>query len=272
MSVKKDSTGRRSISVEIEVPGTPEQVWRAIATGPGISSWFYPTEIDGDTMTLHWAPGMDSTSTVKTWEPLHRFVAESQGLGPNAPPMATEWIVEARGGGTCVVRVVHSLFASTDDWDAQLEGMEEGWPAFFEVLRIYLAHHFGEPSASVLVMSAAGGSPSEAWAALAGPLGLADATPGGRTGPRAPGVPPFAGVVERATRMEQGQGLVLRLDEPAPGVALLGAQVCGGLMASVSLYLFGAGAAAAAKRDEPAWRAWMNQRFPQPAAPAGHQG
>lgn len=28
----------RSIELEIEVPGTPEQVWRAIATGPGISS------------------------------------------------------------------------------------------------------------------------------------------------------------------------------------------------------------------------------------------
>jgi hypothetical protein len=181
--------------------------------------------------------------------------------------MATEWIVEARDGGTCVVRVVHSLFASTDDWDAQLEGMEEGWPQFFDVLRIYLAHHFGEPSASVLVMSPATGSPSEAWVALAGPLGVADARPGGRTGTRAPGVPPLAGVVERTTRMEQGQGLVVRLDEPAPGVALLGAQVCGGCMASVSLYLFGAGAAAAAKRDEPAWREWMNQRFPQPTAP-----
>ncbi len=272
MSVKKDSTGRRSISVETEVPGTPEQVWHAIATGPGISSWFYPTEIDGDKITMHWAPGMDSTSTVKTWEPLHRFVAESEGLGPNAPPMATEWIVEARSGGKCVVRVVHSLFASTDDWDGQLEGMEEGWPQFFEVLRVYLAQHFGEPSASVLLMSMATGSPSEAWATLAGPLGLADAKPGARTGPRAAGVPPFAGVVERATRMEQGQGLVVRIDEPAPGVAILGAQVCGGLMASVSLYLFGAGAAAAAKRDEPAWQAWMNQRFPQPAAPAEPQG
>jgi len=271
MSVKKDSTGRRSISVEVEVPGTPEQVWRAIASGPGISAWFYPTEIEGDTITMHWAPGMDTTAKVKAWEAPHRFVAESEGLGPNAPPMATEWTVEARSGGTCVVRVVHSLFASTDDWDGQLEGMEQGWPAFFEVLRIYLAHHFDEPSASVLVMSPAAGSPTEAWAVLAGPLGVANAAPGKRTESRAAGVPPFAGVVERATRMEQGQGLVLRLDEPAPGVAILGAQDCGCVMASVSLYLFGAGAAAAAKRDEPAWRAWMNQRFPQPAAAAEGQ-
>ena len=35
MPVKKDASGRRWIAVEAEVPGTPEQVWNAIATGPG---------------------------------------------------------------------------------------------------------------------------------------------------------------------------------------------------------------------------------------------
>jgi hypothetical protein len=44
VSVKKEVSGRRSVQVEIEVPGTPEEVWQAIATGPGISSWFVPTE------------------------------------------------------------------------------------------------------------------------------------------------------------------------------------------------------------------------------------
>ena len=43
MSVKKEASGRRSVQVEVEVPGTPEEVWQAIATGPGISSWFVPT-------------------------------------------------------------------------------------------------------------------------------------------------------------------------------------------------------------------------------------
>lgn len=31
-------TGRR-IELDVEVPGTPEEVWHAIATGPSISSW-----------------------------------------------------------------------------------------------------------------------------------------------------------------------------------------------------------------------------------------
>ena len=34
MSVKKEANGRRSLPVEFEVPGTPEEIWQAIATGP----------------------------------------------------------------------------------------------------------------------------------------------------------------------------------------------------------------------------------------------
>src|SRR5258706_12934180 len=137
MSVKKDATGRRSVQVEVEVPGTPEEVWQAIATGPGVSSWFVPTRMetgkDGTPtqMVLNFGPGMDSVSAVTAWEPPRRFAAESDGFGPGAPAIAKEKTVEARSGGVCLVRVVHSLFASTDDWDGQLEGVESGWPAFF---------------------------------------------------------------------------------------------------------------------------------------------
>src|SRR5262249_53242312 len=134
--------------VEVEVPGSPEEVWQAIATGPGVSSWFVPCEIEGregGTITSHFGPGMDVTATIKEWEAPHRFTAESSGAAPGWPPLATEWTVEARSGGTCVVRVVHSLFAATDEWDNQLTGTESGWPAFFLILRMYLAHYRGQP-------------------------------------------------------------------------------------------------------------------------------
>ena len=54
------------------------------------------------------------------------------------PALATEWIVEAKSGGTCIVRVVHSLFSDSDEWDAQLEQVESGWPHFFGLLKQYL--------------------------------------------------------------------------------------------------------------------------------------
>jgi hypothetical protein len=34
MPIRKEPTGRRSVQVEVEVSGSPEEVWRAIATAP----------------------------------------------------------------------------------------------------------------------------------------------------------------------------------------------------------------------------------------------
>ena len=115
MPVKKDPSGRRSIEAEVEVPGTPEEVWQAIATGPGITSWFVPSTVEervGGTATANFGPGMESVATIKEWDPPRRFMAETVE-DPAQGPVATEWIVEARAGGLCVVRVVHSWFASS---------------------------------------------------------------------------------------------------------------------------------------------------------------
>jgi hypothetical protein len=38
MSVKKEASGRRSVRVEVEVPGTPEEVWQARPSVPA-GSW-----------------------------------------------------------------------------------------------------------------------------------------------------------------------------------------------------------------------------------------
>src|SRR5262245_11855398 len=119
MPVRKDATGQRSVEAEVEVPGSPEEVWRAIATGKGSSSWFVPSTVEervGGTAVSNFDPGMESVATIKTWNPPQGFVAETE---EEPGKVATEWVVEARAGGTCVVRVVHRWFASTDDWDAQ---------------------------------------------------------------------------------------------------------------------------------------------------------
>ena len=93
MSVKKEVSGRRSIQVEVEVPGTPEEVWQAIATGPGISAWFVPTEIeerDGKPVAakLTFGPGMESHSVVTVWDPPRVFAREADGWAPGSPPIA----------------------------------------------------------------------------------------------------------------------------------------------------------------------------------------
>ena len=267
MSVKKEASGRRSVQVEVEVPGTPEDVWQAIATGPGISSWFVPTEFeerDGKPVAvkLNFGPGMESSSPITTWDPPRRFGAESPGWMPGSPTVADEWTVEARGGGVCVVRVVHSLFASTDDWDNQLEGTESGWPGYFRILRIYLTHFRGQRSAMMQWMAPAAGTEAEAWETLTAALGLKGSSAGKRwTAPA--GVPALGGVVEHVS--QSPYSALLRLDTPGPGAAAIGAVNFGGQsMATLSFYLYGDQAAATVARETPVWEAWVQERFPAP--------
>lgn len=267
MSVKKEPSGRRSVQVEVEVPGTPEEVWQAIATGAGISSWFVPTEFEERegkpvAVKMNFGPGMESRSVVKAWDAPRTFSAESAGWG-GSPPMATQWTVEARAGGVCVVRVVHSLFASTDDWDNQLEGTESGWPGFFRILRMYLTHFRGERSAMMQWVAPAAGTRAEAWATLTAALGLEGVNAGQRWS-ASEGAPSLGGVVEHVNP-SSGEPL-LRLDKPGPGAAALGAVSHGGKgMVVLSFYLYGDEAAATVTRETQLWQAWIQEHFPAPA-------
>jgi uncharacterized protein YndB with AHSA1/START domain len=267
MPVNIDANGRRYVAVEVEVPGTPEEVWQAIATGPGVTSWFVPTTIEereGGAVNANFGPGMDSKATITHWSPPHRFIAEGASMGPESPNVADEWVVEARAGGTCVVRVVHSWFASNDDWNEQFEGIEHGWPAFFRILRLYLEHFRGLPCTQMQLMGVGPEPASVAWDDLTSALGLAGALQGQRVRTSV-GAPRLGGVVERMGPREYPE-LLLRLDEPAPGIAHLFAMPMGGqIYLPIRLYIYGEQAPAVVARDEPFWQAWVGERF----APTG---
>jgi uncharacterized protein YndB with AHSA1/START domain len=267
MSLKKEPSGRRSVQVEVEVPGTPEEVWRAIATGPGISSWFVPTTSDerqGGDEIQSFGPGMDSPAKITEWQPPMRFVTEGAIGGPGSPTMATEWSVEARAGGMCLVRVVNSLFATTDEWDNQLDGMEQGWPAYFRILRIYLESYKGQACSAMQLMAFSTDSETNAWQKAGGELGLLKVAPGQKwTAPDC--LPRTTGRVDTLGKGSHSNTVLLRLDTPAPGSAYIGAFTCGGMvMVCISVYFYGDRASAALEQDEPGWQAWIGERFPMP--------
>jgi hypothetical protein len=69
------------------------------------------------------------------------------------------------------------------------------------------------------------------------------------------------GVVERVG-VEDYPELLVRLDNPTPGVAHRFPMPMGGqVLLSIRFFLYGNRAAAVA-RDEALWRAWMERRFP----------
>ena len=160
--------------------------------------------------------------------------------------------------------MVHSLFASTDEWDDQLDGLEQGWPPYFRILRVYLERFKGQVCSSMQFMGFSTDSETKAWEKAGGELGLVKAAQGQKWS--APdGFPRMTGVVDSLGQGMHSNTVLLRLDTPAPGSAYIGAFPCGGMaMVCLSVYLYGASAKAAVERDEPTWQTWMAERFPMP--------
>jgi uncharacterized protein YndB with AHSA1/START domain len=262
MPIKKDATGKRSVEMETIVPGTPEQVWQALATGNGNAAWFTRATVDerlGGEIRFDFGAAGSSVGEVTTWEPPHRFGYIERNWSEGAPPVATEITITGRAGGQCVMRMVHSLFSSTDDWDDQLESFERGWPAFFNVLRVYLASFAGRPAASLMATANIEGDHLDVWKRLMNDLALAGVDAGERrTTPPLPET--LSGVVERVQLSEQERLLVMRLEAPAPGVALISSCLAGpAVTVGVNLYYYGEDAPARAAASAPKWQSWVRE-------------
>ncbi len=250
----------RRIELEVEVPGTPEQVWRAIATGPGISSWYVPHVVDereGGAATAWFGPGgeLQVDGRVAAWEPPHRVVFASADGGEG---LAFEWLVEACDGASCVVRLVTSGFGSGEDWDEQYDGMAEGWQLFLLNLRLHMEHFVGLTATPMLPGARWPGPRSAAWTVLCEALGVPSAPAvGQRVAVQATDAPALAGRVVDVDTWR----LALLVDQPAPGTAFIAAEHHGD-QAGVAVwsYLYGPDAAVFAARDEPRWQAWLMDR------------
>jgi uncharacterized protein YndB with AHSA1/START domain len=250
----------RSIELEVEVDGTPEEVWRAIATGPGISSWYVPhtvEEREGGDAVARFGPGpeMEMPGRVAAWDPPRRIVFDG---GEDAGGMAFEWLIEARDDGTCVVRLVNSGFGSGDDWDAQYDAMTDGWGLFMLNLKLHLQHFRGQTATALLPTASWPGPREAAWAALTNQLGI-PRTPavGDRIQTSAEDAPTLVGTVADVASWR----LALVVDQPAPGTAIIAVEGTGDQVSvSVWSYLYGAEGVAAAERDEPRWTKWLTDR------------
>jgi uncharacterized protein YndB with AHSA1/START domain len=204
------------LEFEIEVPGTPEQVWHALATATGISAWFLPTDSDervGGRLVTHMGPGADMPADITGWDPPRRFAYEEDIASlsghdeASVTPLATEFLVEARSGGTCVVRVVSSAFGVGADWEREfVDDMASGWLPFFEQLRVYLSHFPGQRATTFTVERLVPGEHAEIQAAVRTQLG-------------APVVGDTVQLDGTTAVVEQLEPILLvRLEEPVPGM------------------------------------------------------
>lgn len=265
MPLKKDEAGRH-VAVEVELPGTPEDIWQAMATGAGYSAWFAQTRIEecvGGEIGFDMGGGIVSSGKVRCWEPHRRFGYEEIGWNGDAPPLATELTIEALSGGACKVRMVHSLFTQRDDWDDELESMEMGWPPFFKILRIYLRDFPRQKAAMIGLKGQHAGPIEDCWRAVTQRLRLIDAKPGSHVQALTGEAPDIAGTVEDVQATRVMQAVTLRLDRPGPGIFMLASYAWADTVyVALSLYFYGDQAEEDMARQAPRWDAWLGRHFP----------
>lgn len=264
MSVRVDPSGRRWVRGEVEAPGSVDELWQAIGTGAGLSSWFTRSEFsvgaDGQPTQLicHFGPGISSAATLTRWDPPRGFSVISDEFIQGGPEVATDWNIEERDGKSCLLSVEHGLFVDSDEYDNHIEATEAGWPAFFRILQIYMAHHRGEPCALLELMGAAADG-DRAWEDVSSALGFSNAQPGERFAAPA-GALPFSGVVDTVPGETE---VILHIDQPTSGVAHLFVwPINDQILLSLRFYLYGEDAAKVVSRAEPRWRSWMEGQFP----------
>jgi uncharacterized protein YndB with AHSA1/START domain len=190
------------ITDEITLHATPEQVWEAIATGPGVDSWFMGrTEIEpgqGGTNSLDMtdAMGFVKKSTITAWEPGTRLAFREDGA--DGTFSAVEYLLEGRDGGSTVLRFVHSGILG-GDWDAEYyEGMKVGDLVYLRQLATYLTHFPGRHATrNLFLLGPAVPDERRVWSRFAAALSLTgDITEGAPVRLNVPGLPATGGVVE----------------------------------------------------------------------------
>jgi uncharacterized protein YndB with AHSA1/START domain len=186
------------IENEMEVEATPEEVWEAIATGPGIDSWFMgKNEVEpGEGGTVRMSlPGFAYEATITAWDPPKRFATRA-AEGEDGSVHAFEYLIEGRDQGTTVVRWVHSGFLG-DNWEAEYDGLKEGDPAYFHKLGQYLKYFKGRTAMPVNVYGPNEPDRGRAWEVIRGGLGLAGPVAvGDRVRLTPAGLPEMGGVVD----------------------------------------------------------------------------
>jgi uncharacterized protein YndB with AHSA1/START domain len=246
------------LEFSVEVPGTPKQVWQAIATAKGMSAWFLPTEMEereGGSLHFTMGPEMGSDGQVTGWDPPHRIVYEEDwaalmGKDPDAlSPLTSEFLVEAQSGGTCIVRVTSSGFGTGAAWESEFwDDMGPNWMPFFDNLRLYLSHFPGQEATQLEVTASHPGDAEALWSTLHDALGLGDE---GAT-------VELRGATGTVERVGERRALV-RLTAPVPGMLDFFAygEGNGKTTVGVRAYVFSVDAADYVRREEPAWQTWL---------------
>ncbi|GAA4901159.1 uncharacterized protein YndB with AHSA1/START domain [Stackebrandtia albiflava] len=242
-----------SLEKRLELDATVEEVWHAVSTGSGLSTWFVPHHVDPQDetrSTADFGSGNTSEGRVRAWDPPHRVVFGGEAGNPTE---TLEFLVESRDGGGTVLRLVQSGILG-EDWETEYHS--RGWDLFFHNLTSYLRYFAPAPAVNALAMAFTELDRKAVWDRFHTALGTSRELSTGESVNLTPdGVEPIRGVV----------------DVYAPDTTL-------GIRTDTSMYRFGGHGGEAwgmvnafhyhygDERDGPewteVWQQWLGRLFP----------
>jgi uncharacterized protein YndB with AHSA1/START domain len=193
------SSRKFEIREDLEVEATPDQVWEAIASGPGIDAWFMGrTEVEPASRLRTDFGGFALEFKISDWSPPNRLAYSSEPADDGSFH-AWEFVVEGRGESSTVVRVAHSGVLG-DNWEDEYDAMRIGDAMYFRKLAAYVEHFAGRTATSLQAMLPEAGARDATVERLPARLGLGNGlSEGDRVRVAPEGIEPFEGVVDHLT-------------------------------------------------------------------------
>jgi len=220
---------------EVELSGTPEQVWEAVATDAGLASWMFPMPVP-------------AAGAAEVWDPPHHLrVREEFEGGFNA----LEFIIEGREGGKTLLRYVNSGIFDDEGWEEQYDAVSQHTDFYLHTLGEYVAHF--SPKTGTYIGEVPGGIDGPQASAtpdgldrLKGALGIASASEGDSVQASLDGAGSLSGVVDYL----RGNFLGIRTDDAL--YRFFGRNAFGGPV-GMQVHHFGAVDAESAKQALKRW-------------------
>ncbi|MFC4588467.1 SRPBCC family protein [Sphaerisporangium corydalis] len=185
---------------EIELRAAAEQVWEAVATGPGLDSWYMgrnEVEPGEGGKARQFFGDFPVEATVTAWEPGRRFAY--RGEGEDGLYMALQFVIEPRGSGS-LVRLVQTGVLG-EGWEEELEALHKGWDMYLHTLDQYLSHFPGRFALVVFgARMATGVVPGGVWPVVMAGLGVTEeVVQGDRVRLTPVGLRPIEGIADYVT-------------------------------------------------------------------------
>lgn len=225
---------------ETLLPATAEQVFEAVTNDS--AAWLFPVDAPEPRVGGAGAWG----STVTAWEPPTHYANRLEG--EDGWFNAIECLIEARDGGTALLRYVHSgVF--TDNWDTQYDGADKHTDLYMATLGQYLRYFFGRPVTYVAADGPAASSRPDGLDALKRALGVDGGAVGDTVHVDVPGVGRLDAEVDYLNQWFVG----LRTDDAL--LRFYGRNAFGGTV-DAAHHLFAQGVEQ--EKTQHAWQVWLN--------------